>query len=153
MFKYLHHVHYAVENLDDVIRYLEKNFDMKPVKVEIGKSTSPANEATYVVGETEIHVTQPTTTDSPLAKHMARHGPGVFHVAWGIEGIEEAFKRAVANGNDMRRKQVDVSPRGYKTVNIEPSSSYGLGFQLIERFKPGETLEQALEQAKQAQKS
>ena len=39
---------------------------------------------------------------------------------------------AIENGNDMRRKEVSVAPRGYKTVNIEQSSSHGVGFQLIE---------------------
>ena len=133
MFKYVHHVHYAVENLDAMVEYLEKNFGMKPERVEISKSNHPSKEAIYHAGITEIQVSEPLTTDSGLAKHMAQHGPGVFHVAWGIKGIEALHKHVVEQGNTMRRKDIDWSPRGYSTVNIEPSEmSQGVGFQLIE---------------------
>lgn len=132
MLKYLHHVHYAVENLDDTVEYLEKNFDMKPERIEISKGNHPAREAVYHAGITEIQVTEPLDQTSSLARHMAEHGPGIYHVAFGVKNIEAIFDRAVANGNEMRRKAVSVAPRGYKTVNIEKTTSHGIGFQLIE---------------------
>jgi methylmalonyl-CoA epimerase len=132
MFKYLHHVHYAVDNLDAMVKYLEENFGMKPERIEISKGNHPAREAVYHAGITEIQVTEPLDSTSALARHLARHGPGVYHVAWGVKNIEDLFKRAVENGNEMRRNTVSVAPRGYKTMNIEPSTSHGVGFQLIE---------------------
>ena len=132
MIKYLHHVNYVVEDLDAMIAYLEKNFDMKPERVEVSKGNHPAREAIYHAGITEIQVMQPLDATSSAAKHLAKHGPGVTHVAFGVKNIEKLFDRAVANGNDMRRKAVSVAPRGYKTVNIEKSSSHGVGFQFIE---------------------
>ena len=132
MFEYVHHVHYAVENLDAMVEYFEKNFGMKPDKIEISKGNHPAKEAVYHAGVTEIQVTEPLNTTSKLAKHLAKHGPGVFHVAFGIPDAVGAQKRAIDNGNEMRRKEVSVAPRGYKTVNIEASTSHGIGFQLIE---------------------
>lgn len=132
MFKYLHHVHYAVENLEAMVEYLEKTFDMRPDRVELSKGNHPAKEAVYYAGITEIQVTEPLDTESALALHLQRHGPGVYHVAFGVKGIEDIFQRAVDNGNEMRRKAVSVAPRGYKTMNIEPSTSHGVGFQLIE---------------------
>jgi 4-hydroxyphenylpyruvate dioxygenase-like putative hemolysin len=132
MFKYVHHVHYAVENLDAMVEYMEKTFGMKPDKIEISKGNHPAKEALYHAGITEIQVTEPLNTASKLAKHLAKHGPGVFHVAFGITDAVGAQKRAIETGNEMRRKEVSVAPRGYKTVNIEMSTSHGVGFQLIE---------------------
>jgi 4-hydroxyphenylpyruvate dioxygenase-like putative hemolysin len=132
MFKYLHHVHYVVEDLDAMVEYLDKNFDLKPQRIEVSKGTTPAREAIYRVGITEVQVCQPLTPDSELAKHLTHHGPGVTHVGWGVDEIENMFDRAVANGNAMRRQHVSVAPRGYKTVNIEKETSQGVGFQLIE---------------------
>ena len=133
MFKYLHHVNYVVENLDDMIEYLEKNFDMKPARVEISKGNHPAREAVYFAGITEIQVIEPLDTTSSAARHLAEHGPGVTHVAWGVKESEKLLERAVANGNVSRRPKVSVAPRGYKTVNLEPSpASHGVGFQFIE---------------------
>lgn len=133
MFKYLHHVNYVVEDLDAMVAYLEKNFDMKPDRIEISKGNHPAKEAVYFAGITEIQVVEPLDKTSGAAKHLAQHGPGVTHVAWGVKHIEDIFQRAIENGNVMRRQKVSVAPRGYKTVNIEPSPvSHGVGFQLIE---------------------
>lgn len=132
MFKYLHHVHYVVHDVDAMVMYLEQNFDLRPERIEISKGNTPAREAIYAVGGTEVQVCEPLDPSSALAGHLATHGPGVTHVGWGVDEIETMFDRAVANGNDMRRKAVSVAPRGYKTVNIEKSSSHGVGFQLIE---------------------
>ena len=85
MFKYLHHVNYVVENLDAVIEYLEKNFDMKPERVEISKGNHPAREAVYRAGITEIQIVEPLDTTSGAARRLAKNGPGVDHIAWGVE--------------------------------------------------------------------
>lgn len=133
MLKYLHHVNYVVDNLDATIEYLERNFGMKPERVEISKGNHPAREAVYFAGITEIQVVQPLDTTSAAARHLAEHGPGVTHVAWGVKHSEELFEHLLATGNVSRRPKVSVAPRGYKTINIEPSAaSHGLGFQLIE---------------------
>ncbi len=133
MFKYLHHVNYVVENLDSMMEYLEKNFGMKPERVEISKGNHPAREAVYFAGITEIQVVEPLDTTSAAARHLAKHGPGVTHVAWGVKQSEELFQHLMENGNVSRRPAVSVAPRGYKTINIEPSAvSHGVGFQLIE---------------------
>jgi methylmalonyl-CoA/ethylmalonyl-CoA epimerase len=133
MLKYLHHVNYVVEDLDATMDYFEKNFGMKPERVEISKGNHPAREAVYFAGITEIQVVQPLDTTSSAARHLAEHGPGVTHVAWGIKQSEELFEHLMKNGNVSRRPTVSVAPRGYKTINVEPSPvSHGLSFQLIE---------------------
>ena len=134
MLKYLHHVNYVVENLDEMVDYFEKNFGMKPARVEINKGNHPAKEAVFYAGITEIQVIEPLDTTSSAARHLAKHGPGVTHVAWGIKQAEENFEHLITeNGNVSRRPKVSVAPRGYKTINVEPSPvSHGVGFQLIE---------------------
>lgn len=133
MLKYLHHVNYVVENLEAMVDYMEANFGMKPERIEISKGNHPAKEAVYFAGITEIQIVEPLDTTSAAARHLAEHGPGVTHVAWGIKQSEDLFAHLVENGNEMRRNYVSVAPRGYKTINIEPSAvSHGVGFQLIE---------------------
>jgi methylmalonyl-CoA/ethylmalonyl-CoA epimerase len=133
MLKYLHHVNYVVEDLDAMIAYFEKSFGMKPERVEISKGNHPAREAVFYAGITEIQVVQPLTPDSSAAKWLAKNGPGVNHIAFGVKQSEALFEHLVAEGNAMRRNYVSVAPRGYKTINIEPSALSGnVSFQLIE---------------------
>ena len=105
------------------MEYFEKNFGMKPERVEISKGNHPAREAVYFAGITEIQVVEPLDTTSAAARHLAKHGPGVTHVAWGVKQSEELFQHLLENGNVSRRQAVSVAPRGYKTINIEPSPS------------------------------
>ena len=133
MFKYLHHVNYVVANLDAMIEYLDRNFGMKPERVETSKGNHPAREAVYFAGITEIQIVEPLDDTSSAARHLALNGPGVTHVAWGVNDSENLFEHLVKSGNVMRRQAVSVAPRGYKTINVEPSAtSLGVGFQLIE---------------------
>jgi hypothetical protein len=37
-----------------------------------------------------------------------------------------------SKGNELRGEAPSTSPFGYKTISIEPSSSYGIYFQLAE---------------------
>ena len=55
-----------------------------------------------------------------------------MHVAWGIDGIDQVFNDLKGKGNEMRGDGPSISPYGYKTASIEPSSSQGIYFQLAE---------------------
>ena len=66
-------------------------------------------------------------------KHLATHGPGVYHVAWGVDNIRQVAQDLAAKGNKMRGQDgITTSPRGYLTANIDPGSPHGLRFQLAE---------------------
>ena len=70
--------------------------------------------------------------DTPMARQLKATGPGVMHVAWGVNAIDEAFNNLVSSGNKMRGGAPATSPFGYKTANIDTESSHGIHFQLAE---------------------
>ena len=63
---------------------------------------------------------------------MRESGPGVAHVAWGVEGIDRVFQDLKGKANDLRGDGPSTSPFGYETISIETSSSRGIYFQLAE---------------------
>ena len=131
MFTFVHHVHYVVANLENVISYMEKNFEMLPEHT--GENTERAyKEAIYKVGPTLIEFTQPTKTDTGMAKFLQQKGPGVYHVAWGTDLLEERAKSLASKGVKLRDSGIGKSPRGYKTLNFDPSDSIGALFQLAQ---------------------
>ena len=59
-----------------------------------------------------------------MFKYLAQQGPGVYHVSWGVHNITQVARDLAAKGNKLRGQGgVTQSPRGYKSVNIEPESS------------------------------
>ena len=131
MFTKVHHVTYVVESIQQMAEYLEKNFGLKPAQTDdIGERGFKS--ILYHIGPTMVDFFEPTRDDTALARQLKEQGPGVAHVAWGIQGIDQAFQDLKAKGNQMRGDGPSISPFGYKTLSIEPSSSHGVYFQLAE---------------------
>ena len=132
MLQYVHHVHYVVHNRDAMVEYLEQTFGMQPDKLVVYEDRG-MKDALYDVGQSHIQITEPLDPHSDIAKHLATHGPGVYHVAWGVDNLRQVAQDLAAKGNTMRGKDgITTSPRGYLTANIDPRSSHGLWFQLAE---------------------
>ena len=131
MFTKVHHVTYVVESIQQMAEYLERNFGLKPAQTDdIGERGFKS--ILYHIGPTMVDFFEPTRDDTALARQLKDQGPGVAHVAWGIQGIDQAFQDLKGKGNQMRGDGPSVSPFGYKTLSIEPSSSHGVYFQLAE---------------------
>ena len=131
MLNKVHHVTYVVENISDMAAYLEKSFGLKPIS-EDEFTERGFKSILYRVGETLVDFFEPLRDDTTMARQLKATGPGVMHVAWGVDGIDEAFKSLQASGNQMSGDSPAISPFGYKTANIETSSSHGIHFQLAE---------------------
>ncbi len=129
MFKKVHHVTYVVESVQQISDYLESNFGLKPAKTG---ENSDRKFLLYHIGPTIMDFFEPTTEDSGIARQLREQGPGVAHVAWGVDGIDQAFEGLKSKGNELRGDSPSNSPFGYKTLNIETSSSQGVLFQLAE---------------------
>lgn len=139
MFKFVHHVSYFVRSRDEFVSYMEKNFGMKPDKVEDREGDS--KNALYRVGQTEIQVQEPVP-GTPNASVLEKNGPGLDHVAWSVENVEQLAQELQAKGATLlpmpQRRRVGEhgvgrSYGGYHTINIDPKESpVGIHFQLVE---------------------
>ena len=131
MLNKVHHVTYVVENVDDMAAYIERNFSLTPIRRDEFTERG-FKSILYQIGETLVDFFEPLRDDTPMARQLQATGPGVMHVAWGVDGIGQLFNDLQANGNDMRGDGPSSSPFGYLTASIEPASSHGIYFQLAE---------------------
>ena len=129
MFTKVHHVTYVVESCEQMAEYLKSSFGLEP-----GRTGENADRKflIYHVGETIMDFFEPTTEDSGIARQLKESGPGVAHVAWGVDGIDQVFEDLKSKGNELRGDGASNSPFGYKTLNIDTQSSHGVLFQLAE---------------------
>ena len=131
MFTKVHHVTYVVESIQQMADYLEKNFGLKPERTDEFTERG-FKSILYQIGPTLVDFFEPLRDDTTAAKQLRETGPGVMHVAWGIDGIDQAFEDLKAKGNRMQTEAPNVSPFGYKTFNIALESSHGIYLQLAE---------------------
>ena len=70
--------------------------------------------------------------DSPVGKFMARRGPGLHHVAYGVADIEAALVAARETGLEL----IDAKPRtglhGRRIAFVHPKSMGGVLTELVE---------------------
>jgi methylmalonyl-CoA epimerase len=131
MLNKVHHVTYVVENVDDMAAYIERNFSLTPIRSDEFTERG-FKSILYQIGDTLVDFFQPLRDDTPTARQLQATGPGVMHVAWGVDGIDQVFADLQDKGNEMRGDGPSVSPFGYQTLNIDTGSSQGILFQLAE---------------------
>ena len=131
MLNKVHHVTYVVENVDDMAAYIERNFSLTPIRRDEFTERG-FKSILYQIGETLVDFFEPLRDDTPMAQQLKATGPGVMHVAFGVDGIDQVFADLVAKGNKMRSDAPAPSPFGYRNLNIDTASSHGILFQLAE---------------------
>jgi methylmalonyl-CoA/ethylmalonyl-CoA epimerase len=132
MFNGVHHVRILVHDADEMVQYMAQTFAMTPVKVQVYESRGMKN-AIYKVGQTNLEFTEPLDANSAMGQYLAREGPGVYHIAFGVDGIEEVAKGLTAKGIPLREAGgTGRSTEGYLTATLDPASALGFPFQVAE---------------------
>jgi catechol 2,3-dioxygenase-like lactoylglutathione lyase family enzyme len=143
MFINVHHVTYVVESVQKMADYLERNFGLQPDRTDEATDLG-IKSIRYRIGPTMVDFFEPLMDDATegtkfnnvhhttIAGQLKATGPGVMHVAWAVEGIDQICQDLKDNGNEIQQGGVVVSPFDYKIVTIEPSSAHGIYFQLAE---------------------
>jgi methylmalonyl-CoA/ethylmalonyl-CoA epimerase len=90
-------------------------------------------EAAFLrVGDGELELMAALREDSPVGKFLARRGPGLHHVAYGVTDIVKALDEARAAGLDL----IDAEPRmgmhGSRIAFVHPKSMNGVLTELVE---------------------
>ena len=129
----INHIGIAVKSLDETLPFYRDQLGMAFLGIE-EVSEQKVKVAMLQVGESKIELLEPTADDSPVAKFIAKNGPGIHHLAYEVENIETAIARLLAEGARM----IDETPRsgahGTRIAFVHPKSSNGV---LTELCQPG----------------
>ena len=127
----IHHIGVAVADLDASIRLYRNALGAE--LVHRAASDSEGLEAALLrVGGDEIELMSALRDDSPVGKFMAKRGPGLHHVAYGVKDIDLALAEARAAGLEL----IDAKPRiglnGRRIAFVHPKSMGGVLTELVE---------------------
>ncbi|MCE5333389.1 MAG: methylmalonyl-CoA epimerase [Desulfobacteraceae bacterium] len=126
------HIGIAVNNIEEVKKLYSDILGLK----HLGSETVAEQKVTtafFPVGDTEIELLESTAPDGPIGKFIEAKGPGVQHVAFRVENIEEALAELKAKGVRL----IDEKPRrgagGAKIAFLHPKATFGVLVELSER--------------------
>lgn len=127
----LHHVGIAVSDLEQSILLFRTVFGAELIH-RATNETDGLEAAFLKVGDAELELMAPLREDSPVGKFMAKRGPGMHHVAFGVGDIEKAIANARAEGMEL----IDAEPRmgmhGSRITFVHPRSVGGVLTEFVE---------------------
>jgi methylmalonyl-CoA epimerase len=129
--KGLHHVGVAVSDLDAAIDLYRRAFGGELIHRETNEREGL--EAAFIrTGAGEVELMSAIREDSPVGKFLARRGPGLHHVAFAVDDIEDALEQAKSAGIEL----IDAKPRagmhGGRIAFLHPKSVGGVLTELVE---------------------
>jgi methylmalonyl-CoA/ethylmalonyl-CoA epimerase len=127
----IHHVGVAVTNLEDSVALYRAALGAE--LVHRASNDKEGLEAAFLrVGDGELELMAPLRDDSPVGKFLAKRGPGLHHVAFGVSDIVEALAEARAAGLEL----IDAEPRmgmhGTLIAFVHPKSLNGVLTEFVE---------------------
>lgn len=105
MIKKIDHIAIAVENMDEEIQKYRDVLGLEFLGTEV-VPTQKVKVAFFRVGDVNIELTAPTEEDSPVGKFLAKHGPGIHHLAVEVDNLASQI-------NDFQEK-------GIRMIHTEP---------------------------------
>lgn len=123
------HVGIALATIDGLLPFLRDVLKMPESPLE---DADGARIAGVAAGESLIELLEPAVPESPVAKFLAKRGPGVHHICFAVDDLDSALTRCRAAGVQL----IDESPRrgaeGKRIAFLHPKSTGGVLIELTE---------------------
>jgi methylmalonyl-CoA/ethylmalonyl-CoA epimerase len=124
------HIGVAVVSLDDALGIYRALGLEEAHREEV--PSQKVRTAFLPVGESRIELLEPTSEDSPVAKFLAKRGPGVHHVCFSVDDLEEALDALASQGFRLLHRTPVPGADGKRVAFLHPDAGHGLLIELSE---------------------
>lgn len=119
------HIGVAVANLEEAVAYYRDALGLEPSEVEEVESQH-VKTVFFEVGEVHIELLEPTSEESPIAKFIAKNGPGIHHIAFGTDDINGQLAQAKNAGVRLIHEVPFEGAADKLVAFLHPKSSFGV---------------------------
>jgi methylmalonyl-CoA epimerase len=125
----LAHVGIAVPSIADALPFYRDVLGLAPGHPE---AADGATIVSLAFGDVAVELLEPRDPESPIARFLARRGPGIHHVCYRVPDLDRALERCRAAGYRL----VDDTPRlgagGRRIAFLHPKATAGILLELTE---------------------
>lgn len=132
--KRIEHIGIAVENLDQSIDLYTKLLNVECYKTEEVASEKVIT-AFFMSADQKIELLASTDPEGPIAKFLAKKGPGLHHIAFAVENIHVEIDRLKSQGFVFVSETPKRGADNKWVVFVHPKSSGGVLVELCQDIK------------------
>lgn len=127
----IHHVAIAVDSLESAIPIFE---ELLGTASALQEDVTDQKVRVAVIGLEggRIELLEATAPDSPVAKFIARHGPGIHHVALSVPNIETALAELESRGYRLIDQVPRAGAQNDRIAFLNPKSTSNVLIELVE---------------------
>jgi methylmalonyl-CoA/ethylmalonyl-CoA epimerase len=123
------HVGIAVPDIDTALAFYRDVLGLEPHGPE---TADGATVVSLPFGESEVELLAPRDADGPIARFLARRGPGIHHICYRVADLDAAVAACRAAGYRL----IDETPRpgagGRRIAFVHPKATAGILLELTE---------------------
>jgi len=131
MFEAIDHTGIAVADLEDSLPFYREVLGLPLVHRET--VTDQGVEAALLdIGDGHLELIAPLGPETGVAKFLAKHGPGLHHLAYRVDDIEAALASLSAAGVRLIDQQPRIGIRGSRVAFLHPSAAGGVLTEIVQ---------------------
>jgi methylmalonyl-CoA/ethylmalonyl-CoA epimerase len=123
------HIGIAVTSLAAALPFYRDVLGLTPGRPE---TADGASIVSLHFGDVDVELLEPVDPAGPVAKFLARRGPGIHHVCYRVPDLDAALARCRAAGYRL----IDEAPRrgagGRRIAFLHPKATHGILLELTE---------------------
>ena len=124
------HIGIAVRDLDAILPFYRDVLGMPEVPLD---DSDGARIAGVRAGESLVELLEAEVPDSPIARFVEKRGPGIHHICFEVDDLDQTLQRCRAAGIRLRDEVPRKGAEGKRIAFLHPSSTAGVLVELSEK--------------------
>jgi methylmalonyl-CoA epimerase len=131
VFSRIDHIGVAVQEIEPALELYRDSFELKVAHREVVEEQGV--EAVLMdVGENHVELLAPLGPETPVGRFLARHGPGLHHVAYQVPDIDATLAALKRAGLALIDEQPRTGIRRSRVAFMHPRATGGVLTEIVE---------------------
>jgi methylmalonyl-CoA/ethylmalonyl-CoA epimerase len=123
------HIGIAVDELDRIVPFYRDLLGLPEVALD---DSDGARIAGFTAGDSLVELLEASAPDSPVAKFVAKRGPGIHHICFAVDDLNGTLERCRRAGLKLIDEEPRLGAEGKRIAFVHPSSTAGVLVELTE---------------------
>jgi len=123
------HIGIAVRDLAQMLPFYRDVLGLRETPLD---DTDGARIAGLEAGESLVELLEAEHPDTPIGRYVEKRGPGIHHVCFSVDDLDDALSRCKAAGVRLIDERPRMGAEGKRIAFLHPSSTGGVLVELTE---------------------